>query len=99
MVIGERARCTFKASMAENLKLHSFRVGSAALKYRTKMASFSFCFSGYHHTVVLKNVIYSRQLLNNLCCIFPWRIENTLTTYRNQPSQDLPHRSILASFW
>ncbi len=85
--------------MAENLKLRSFCVGGTTLKYRTKMASFSFCFSGYHHTVVLKKVIYSRQFLNNLCCVFLWCIENTLTAYRNQPSQDLPHRSILAGFW
>jgi hypothetical protein len=45
VVIGERARCTFKVFMVKDL-LRSLRVGNTTLKHRTKMARRSFCFSG-----------------------------------------------------
>ena len=44
VVIGERARCTFKVFMVKDL-LRSHHVGGITLKHRTKMVRCSFCFS------------------------------------------------------
>ena len=68
------------------LSTGSLDLGGTVLKYRTQMARFSFCFSSYHYTAVVEEIIYCSYFLKKIRCVLLRCAKDTLVAYRNQPS-------------
>ena len=76
------------------LSTGSLDLGGTALKYCAKMTRVSFYFTSHHYTAVVEEVIYGSYFLKQIGRVLLWCAKDTLVAYRNQPSQDSPHRGI-----